>query len=113
MAQEKGYESGTHVPIVMIILEANMMKTYIGRINMTRKKTENEFKYKHWTFDNQESLEKHKDNIDRHGCPGDPSSVEGPIGMYHCPYCGNMVIAGARHPKINPETLEYIIEKIK
>lgn len=30
--------------------------------------------------------------------PWDPQQLEGqPIGMYHCGYCGAMVIAGMRH----------------
>ena len=31
--------------------------------------------------------------------PWDPQQLKGaPIGQYHCPYCGEMVIAGLRHP---------------
>lgn len=31
--------------------------------------------------------------------PWDPQQLVGqPIGMYHCGYCGDMVIAGMRHP---------------
>ena len=33
-------------------------------------------------------------------CPHDPRQYAGmPIGMYHCPYCGEMVIAGMSHPE--------------
>jgi len=33
-------------------------------------------------------------------CPEKPEKLLGlPIGMYHCPYCGMMVIAGLPHPK--------------
>lgn len=31
-------------------------------------------------------------------CPHDPSTIRGPIGMYHCPQCGEMVVAGMAHP---------------
>lgn len=32
-------------------------------------------------------------------CPHDPLSLLGkPIGMYHCPECGEMVVAGEEHP---------------
>jgi hypothetical protein len=32
-------------------------------------------------------------------CPGKPELLkELPIGMYHCEYCGTMVIAGLPHP---------------
>jgi hypothetical protein len=32
-------------------------------------------------------------------CPGKPELLKGqPIGMYHCEYCGAMVIAGLPHP---------------
>jgi hypothetical protein len=31
--------------------------------------------------------------------PWDPQQLAGePLGMYHCPYCGGMVIAGMEHP---------------
>ena len=33
-------------------------------------------------------------------CPHDPKTTKGPIGMYHCPNCGEMVIAGCEHPEI-------------
>ena len=32
-------------------------------------------------------------------CPEDPMTLRGqPIGMYHCPYCGVMCVAGLPHP---------------
>jgi hypothetical protein len=32
-------------------------------------------------------------------CPGKPEELKGlPLGMYHCEYCGAMVIAGLPHP---------------
>ena len=31
-------------------------------------------------------------------CPHDPTQTTGPIGMYHCPECGEMVLAGMEHP---------------
>ena len=34
----------------------------------------------------------------RRACPHDPRALAGkPIGMYHCPDCGDMVIAGLPH----------------
>ncbi len=30
-------------------------------------------------------------------CPHDPSQRTGPTGMYHCPDCGCMVLAGRPH----------------
>ena len=35
-------------------------------------------------------------------CPFDPSPLLGvPLGMFHCPACGEMVIAGIPHPDWN------------
>lgn len=35
--------------------------------------------------------------------PWDPIQFKGaPIGMYHCPYCGAMVIVGVDHVDYNP-----------
>lgn len=32
-------------------------------------------------------------------CPYDPSSLVGiPLGMFHCPYCLQMIVAGLPHP---------------
>lgn len=36
-------------------------------------------------------------------CTHDPKETKGPIGMYHCPECGEMVLAGVEHP---PNTLD-------
>ncbi len=34
-------------------------------------------------------------------CPYDPRvMVETPGGMYHCPVCGEMVLAGCEHPGV-------------
>jgi hypothetical protein len=34
----------------------------------------------------------------RNPCPEDPVLLKGaPIGMYHCPYCGCMQLAGIAH----------------
>jgi hypothetical protein len=32
------------------------------------------------------------------GCLFNPLTYNGPNGMYHCPECGEMVLAGAEHP---------------
>ena len=35
-----------------------------------------------------------------HLCPHDPMQLAGmPIGMYHCPECGEMIVAGIPHPQ--------------
>ena len=31
-------------------------------------------------------------------CQHDPKETKGAIGMYHCPECGEMVLAGVDHP---------------
>ena len=31
-------------------------------------------------------------------CTYDPSKIVGPIGQFHCPLCGEMVVAGCPHP---------------
>lgn len=68
------------------------------------------FTYKHWKFNKEPSAE-WKDLIDRYGCPHDPRDHSGtPLGMYHCPLCGNMVVAGCAHTPIDPETLEPLEE---
>jgi hypothetical protein len=33
-------------------------------------------------------------------CKHDPTLTTGPIGMYHCPECGLMVVAGFNHGDI-------------
>lgn len=38
------------------------------------------------------------------GCPYDPTELTGlPIGMLHCPICGEMIVAGMPHPDYVPE----------
>lgn len=37
-------------------------------------------------------------------CPHDPVTMKGkPIGMYHCVWCGCMVLAGLPHSACEPE----------
>ena len=36
-------------------------------------------------------------------CSHDPKETKGPIGMYHCPECGEMVVAGIDHPNWEKE----------
>jgi hypothetical protein len=31
-------------------------------------------------------------------CEYDPMKTPGSVGMHHCPYCGEMVVAGIPHP---------------
>lgn len=39
----------------------------------------------------------------QHLCAYDPRSLAGlPIGMFHCPACGCMVLAGVVHPPCDP-----------
>lgn len=45
-------------------------------------------------------LDKTKLMIDNY-CEHDPRDTFGPIGMYHCPVCGDMQVAGFRHVKVN------------
>lgn len=42
-------------------------------------------------------------------CRFDPSLIEGPIGMFHCPDCGIMVIAG--FPHLDDEACKYQLEE--
>ena len=42
-------------------------------------------------------------------CAYDPSKVVGPIGMFHCPNCGEMVVAGCPHPDY--DRLNHLTEK--
>lgn len=38
--------------------------------------------------------------MNQNNCTYDPRELKGkPIGMLHCPDCGEMVLAGAEHPK--------------
>lgn len=40
-------------------------------------------------------------------CPEDPRRLAGaPIGMYHCPCCGEMQIAGMRHTPLDIDEWE-------
>ena len=40
-------------------------------------------------------------------CSHDPRELAGqPIGMLHCPECGEMVVAGLEHPDYEPTTCE-------
>lgn len=34
-------------------------------------------------------------------CPHDPKETHPAVGMYHCPECGEMVIANMEHPDYN------------
>lgn len=45
-------------------------------------------------------------------CPFTPETVEGPIGMFHCPECGEMVLAGYPHPDYD-EVFSILQRKIK
>lgn len=39
-----------------------------------------------------------------HLCDYDPTGLAGqPIGMFHCPDCGCMVLAGVAHPPCDPD----------
>ena len=48
-------------------------------------------------------------------CPHDPTIYKGmPMGMYHCPECGEMVIAGIPHPRpLSDEQLQELLEQEK
>jgi hypothetical protein len=39
-------------------------------------------------------------------CAEKPESMSGPIGMYHCPDCGSMVMAGMEHPPLCAACIE-------
>lgn len=46
-------------------------------------------------------------------CPHDPMELAGqPIGMYHCPECGEMVLAGSPHPDYSLLEEENLNERI-
>lgn len=45
-------------------------------------------------------------------CPHDPRQTFGPIGMYHCPDCGAMVLAGVPHPS-DDDVLDQGLEPYK
>ena len=41
------------------------------------------------------------------GCNEDPEKFKGqPLGMYHCPDCGAMVMAGVKHPSLCIQCVE-------
>lgn len=41
----------------------------------------------------------HNENGERCPWPWEPQQLIGvPLGQYHCPYCGAMVVAGCSHP---------------
>ena len=43
-------------------------------------------------------------------CPYDPMEMAGqPIGMFHCEFCGEMVVAGLPHPDYS--TLDDLTEE--
>jgi transcription initiation factor IIE alpha subunit len=46
-------------------------------------------------------------------CTYDPTTLLGkPIGMFHCPECGEMVIAGLPHPEeLTDEELQVLIQE--
>lgn len=39
-------------------------------------------------------------------CNYDPKEVKGAIGMFHCPECGDMVVAGFEHPSMDDEKID-------
>lgn len=39
-------------------------------------------------------------------CAEKPEAVSGPIGMYHCPDCGGMVMAGMEHLRLCKRCLD-------
>ena len=44
-------------------------------------------------------LESMQQDLGASPCTYDPSPLKGvPIGMFHCPECGEMVVAGMEHP---------------
>ena len=49
-------------------------------------------------------------------CTHDPRTLKGaPIGMYHCPECGHMVIAGMEHidwSEEDAEEREYVLRQV-
>ena len=53
------------------------------------------------------------DEIPDH-CSHDPRQLKGyPIGMYHCPECGEMCLAGIAHPRpISDEELERLYAEL-
>lgn len=48
----------------------------------------------------------YNENGDRCPWPWDPQQLKGmPIGQYHCPYCGAMVLAGVPHLDYGPSVV--------
>ncbi len=55
--------------------------------------------------------EKAERKIER--CPYDPSGLIGvPLGQFHCPYCGDMVVAGLPHPPSEGELVALFLEAL-
>ena len=47
-----------------------------------------------------------QNNLNIWPCPERPEELLGqPIGMYHCPYCGEMQVGGVTH--LEPQELDY------
>lgn len=49
-------------------------------------------------------------------CSHNPKETTGPIGMYHCPDCGDMVLAGMEHPdydECDAKYTEYMDKKME
>jgi len=45
-------------------------------------------------------------------CHERPEKVTGPIGMYHCPDCGMMLVAGFEHPTVCSGCHQRIIREL-
>jgi ribosomal protein L32 len=43
-------------------------------------------------------------------CKYDPTTAKGAIGMFHCPECGEMVLAGCPHP--NYDLVYYTYDEV-
>jgi len=51
---------------------------------------------------NNMTLEDWDGLIAKDQCPYEPEHLVGvPMGMFHCPVCGDMLLAGLKHPKRN------------
>lgn len=48
------------------------------------------------SFDEKDNQDGYSNKIS--SCSYDPMTADGPIGMFHCPECGEMVVAGMEHP---------------
>jgi len=43
-------------------------------------------------------------------CPEKPEKLLGqPIGQYHCPSCGMMIVAGIPHPEPTVDNPDYVL----